>query len=219
MNELTDATPKPMLLVHGKSLLAHKLDALPENIDEVIFIIGYQGQVIRDAFGDEFKGRSIKYVEQTELNGSMAAVSLAQALIVGRFIVMMGDDLCGTEDLQKLCETEDWGVLVESTEAMSSGGRVLIGEGDTVLDIVEGEYHGTSGFMNTNFFVLDERIFDFPMVPKSPGSDEYGLPQTVLQASLADSIPLHAVYATSWIQITVPEDLARAEALIDPIRD
>jgi len=28
------------------------------------------------------------------------------------------------------------------------------------------------------------------------------------------AIPLHAVYATSWIQITAPEDLARAEALL-----
>lgn len=216
MNELTDATPKPMLLVHGKSLLAHKLDALPKNIDEVIFVIGYQGQVIRDAFGESFNGRSIKYVEQTELNGTMGAVALAQPLIRGRFIVMMGDDLYGTEEVQAACSAPDWVVVVEKTDTMGSGGKVLVDEGDIVTGIEEGDHRGTPGLMNTNLIVLDERIFDYPMVPKAEGSNEYGLPQTVLKASLAGGIPLHAVYATSWIQITSPEDLARAESIIAP---
>lgn len=217
MGSLTDTLPKPMLTVNGKSLIEHKLDALPTEITEVIFVVGYLGEVIREAFGNSFRGRSIKYVEQVVLNGSMGAVALAQPLITGRFIVMMGDDLYGTEDVKKVCEVSDWGVVVEPTEAMASGGRVVMGEGDEVLDIIEGEHQGTSGFMNTNLFVLDTRIFEYPMIPKMAGSDEYGLPQTVLAAVHAGHIPLHAIRATSWIQVTAPEDLARAEELISPI--
>ncbi len=214
MGGLTDTVPKPLLLVAGKSLLAHKLDALPTEVDEVIFVIGYQGQMIREAFGEEYSGRRIRYMEQEELNGTMGAVSLAKPLITGRFIVMMGDDLYGTAELQRACSTPGWVVVVEKTEHMASGGRVDVDENDVVIHIEEGNHHGTSGLMNTNLFVLDERIFEHPMIPKSVGSNEYGLPQTVVAVASEAGIPLHAVYATSWIQITAPEDLGRAESLL-----
>ena len=51
MDELTTAVPKPMLEVAGKPLLEYKLDALPDHIDEVVLIVGYLGNVIRQHFG------------------------------------------------------------------------------------------------------------------------------------------------------------------------
>ena len=95
MQDLTNEVPKPMLTVHGKTLLARKLEVLPPQIDEVIFIVGYQGDLIREAFGSEYNGRRISYVEQETLNGTMGAVTLAKPYITGKFIVMMGDDLYG----------------------------------------------------------------------------------------------------------------------------
>lgn len=214
MGTLTDTVPKPMLQVAGKSLIAHKLDALPDEVDEVIFVIGYLGNVIRDAFGAQYNGRRITYVEQKELNGTMGAVALAKPFITGRFIVMMGDDLYGEEEIRSACSTPDWVVVVEKTESMGSGGKVTVDENNIVDQVEEGEHHGTAGLMNTNLFVLDERIFNYPMVPKMVGSSEYGLPQTVREASIQAGIPLHAVYATTWIQVTAPEDLTRAEVLL-----
>lgn len=214
MGSLTETTPKPMLLVHGKSLITHKLEMLPEKVREVIFIVGYLEHVIRDTYGDSFGGRSIRYITQTDLNGTMGAVALAKPFITGRFMVMMGDDLYGTEDVLRACAIPDWAMVVEETESMASGGKVIVSDDGLVTDIEEGEHYGTHGYMNTNLLVLDERIFNFPMVPKAVGSSEYGLPQTVLRAAKAAEIPLHAVPATSWIQITAPEDLARAESLL-----
>jgi len=62
-----------------------------------------------------------------------------------------------------------------------------------------------------NAYLLDMRAFHASPVPKAPGSGEYGLPQTVLAAAKQFNIPLHAVEAEFWIQITAPEDLAKAE--------
>jgi bifunctional UDP-N-acetylglucosamine pyrophosphorylase/glucosamine-1-phosphate N-acetyltransferase len=218
MQGLTEEVPKPMLLVHGKTLLVRKLDILPENITEVIFIIGYHGAVIREAFGSEYAGKKITYVEQNELNGTMGAVSLAKSHITGKFIVMMGDDLYGREEVLRACQASDWAVVVEKTESMASGGKVLVDEDDVVVKVEEGNHHGTAGLMNTNLFVLDERIFEYPMVAirTANGKQEYGLPQTVVEVAREAQIPLHAVYATSWIQITAPEDLERAENLLAP---
>ncbi len=219
MGTLTDTVPKPMLRVANKSLLAHKLDILPAEIDEVIFVIGYLGEIIRDAFGEEYGGRRIRYVEQEVLNGTMGAVTLTKPLITGRFMVMMGDDLYGAEEVARACYTSDWAVIVEKTESMGSGGKVLVNEQDLVIGIEEGDHRGTPGLMNTNLIVLDERIFEYPMVAirTANGNDEYGLPQTVVKVAQEANIPLHAVYATSWIQVTAPEDLARAEGLLEAL--
>lgn len=211
MRDLTDTVPKPMLTVAGKSLIEHKLDVLPPEVDEVILIVGYLGQVIRDAFGDEFGGRRIRYVEQETLDGTAAALWLARPYLTERFVVLMGDDLYSREDIDACLSRSDWSILIQETETMASGGRMVMDEAGHIVAIEEGDHRGKPGLMNTNLFALDPRVFEYPMVPKAEGSDEYGLPQTVLAASLASGIPLVAVNATFWFQITAPEDLKRAE--------
>lgn len=211
MKDLTAEVPKPMLTVLGKTLLEHKFDALPAAIDEIILVIGYQGEVIREKFGNQYEDKRISYVVQETLDGTAGAVWKARDLIRDRFIVMMGDDLYARRDMERCVEASDWALVAEETKAMASGGRVVTNEAGEVLDIVEGDHQGTEGLMNTNLFVLDARVFAQPLVPKSPGSSEFGLPQTVLPAARALGIPLHVIPVTEWIQITAPEDLARAE--------
>lgn len=87
----------------------------------------------------------------------------------------------------------------------------MVMEGGVVTDILEG-VHDAPSLANTNMFVLDPRIFTHHLVPKAEGSPEYGLPQTVLLAARAASIPLTPIPTTRWFQVTAPEDLAAAEA-------
>jgi NDP-sugar pyrophosphorylase family protein len=212
MNELTKEVPKPMLSVLGKSLIAHKLDALPEDIEEVIIVVGYQGDVIRKAFGDSYEGKKIKYVEQEVLDGTGGALGRAAPHLTGRFVVMMGDDIYGANDVARIAAAPDWALLVEETQSMASGGRMLMDAQGSITGIEEGDHRGKPGAMCTNLFVLDTRLFTHPLVPKSAGSSEYGLPQTVLAASKTFRMPFVAIPSESWIQITSPEDIAKAEA-------
>ena len=82
-----------------------------------------------------------------------------------------------------------------------------------IVDILEHSVAG-EGLVGTNLFALDPRVFSYPPVPKAPDSSELGLPQTVLAASRASGIPLALVEATRWVQISGPEDIARAEQLL-----
>lgn len=97
---------------------------------------------------------------------------------------------------------------------MRSGGNVISDESGKVIGIEEGDHSGKPGSISTNLFVLDTRLFNFPLVPKSIGSDEYGLPQTVLAASQSSGIHFEAVAATFWVQITAPEDIREAELIL-----
>ncbi len=214
MGTLTDQVPKPMLLVAGKNLIERKLEVLPPTIHEIILIIGYQGQVIRDYFGADYQGTPIRYVEQPDLSGTGSATWLVREYITDRFLVLMGDDLYAREDIETCIAKDDWVVLVEPTQHMASGGSVVIDDTGHAVGIEEGDHTGKPGVMNTNMFVLDARVFEQPLVPKAQGSEEFGLPQTVLAASKSLDVPLHAVNASNWIQITAPEDLEKAKERI-----
>ena len=210
MGSLTTEIPKPLLRVGGKTLLEHKLDRLPDEVNEIIFVIGYLGDKIRSYFGNEYWGIPIKYVEQKELLGTAHSLWQAKDLITGKFMVMMGDDINCESDLLK-CASHDWSLLVRKVPSLTRGGKVVY-EGDRIIDIIEGNNHdGKEGYVNAAVYTLQPEIFKYEMV-KLPGSEEFGLPQTILRA--AKDHELKIVESTEWISITDESDLKVAEILL-----
>lgn len=213
MKELTQAKPKALLEVTGRPLMQYTLDALPDTIDEVVIIVGYLGGMIHDRFGGEYYGKRLLYVEQEELNGTAGALWRAKDILKERFLVVGGDDMYAPEDLARMAGEKNWAMLVEKTDPIREGGKIVTDKKGRIIDIVEGA-HGGPGLVNTSVYELDTRIFSCPLVPKAAGSPEFGLPQTMLAAADKLKISLEAVTATSWIQISTPEDLKKAEQIL-----
>lgn len=215
MRELTENTPKPLLEVAGKTLLEHKFEMLPYDVDEIILVVGYLGSKIHERFGGVWKGKDILYVEQDKLDGTAGALWRARQILKDEFLVMMGDDLYSKEDANRCIAIDGWTMLVQKTDSMAMGGCVIVDEDGDITDIEEGNHAGKPGLINTNMMSLDTRLFDHPLIPKAPGSEEYGLPQTVLAAAKSSGIPFEAVESTFWFQITDPEDLEKAEQFLE----
>src|SRR3989344_1780708 len=216
MGELTDSIPKALLEVKGKPLLQYGLDALPDEVDEVIIVIGYLGSVIHDRFGPEYLGKRLLYVEMEQLHGTAAALWMAQDILHDRFLVLPGDDIFSAKDVERLTRAKSWALGIHKIDAKTTGegGKVIFDTRGHIKDIVEGPYDSQGGFVYCSLAQLDTRIFSSPMVKKAPSSDEFGLPQTVLAASHAHRLPLEAVELSSWIQITTPEALVKAEEIL-----
>ncbi|MEK7093303.1 MAG: nucleotidyltransferase family protein [Patescibacteria group bacterium] len=212
MGALTDSTPKPMLQVAGKTLLEHKFDALPADVDEIIMVVGHMGGVIQSHFGGSYGNKRILYVEQENPQGGTAeALWLARDFLHDKFFVMNGDNIYGAEDMVE-CAKYEWAVLVQKRDEVRTG-AVLVDEKRLVRGIAENsEHEGKEGYANTALYVLDMRVFNYPPIPKAAGSTELGLPQTMIQA--AKDIPIQAVEASLWIEIKVPEDLQKAEEIL-----
>jgi NDP-sugar pyrophosphorylase family protein len=215
MGELTAHVPKPMVRLAGKPLIEYKLDALPPQINEVVIVIGYLGNLIKEHYGDSYNGKNLIYVEQQTLDGTMGALRCAQPFLKGRFLVMMSDDLYAKEDIDRCLDIENgWAVLVQEMGEMAAAGAVKVDAEATVTGIVEGNYGRTPGLANTNLMVLDVRIFDAHMTHKAPGSTEVGLPQTAVTAAQELDIPFRAVMTTRWFQITNPHDIETASKML-----
>jgi len=219
MDELTSALPKPMLPVAGRPLLEYKIDALPEEVDEIIIIVGYLGNVIRNHFSGMYGGKRISYIEQEELNGTAGALWPAQSILKDRFLVMMGDDIYAKEDIAGcISKTDAWVLLVQQLPEMRRAGSVQLDQDGRIADIIESskedEARAGPGMASTNLYVLDTRLFSCPLIPKHAGSLEYGLPQTVVAATKKLKIPFEPVFTDKWIQITDPKDLVAAAEMI-----
>ena len=182
MKQLTADRPKALLEVGGKSLLEYKLDRLPDEIDEIVAVIGYRGGMIREKFGHRYNGRPIVYVEQREkaARGTAGALWAAAPAVRNNFMVAMGDDIYASSDLERLSRKK-WAILLLPVSELALYAKVSLDGLGNVAGVVEAGHHqGGFGFANTSLYSLDRRIFKYPLVPKVIGDREFGLPQTIV---------------------------------------
>jgi len=210
MRPLTYHVPKPMARAAGRNLMEHNIANLPKEITELIIVVGYLAEQITNHFGEEYEGRKVTYVKQKKLLGTAHALSLCEKHIRGRFLVLMGDDIYGKEDVAE-CLKHDWAWLVQKVRGKFTGGRIMYDEGGHVLSVNEGTHNVKDAFVGTNLFVLQPEYFNYEMVPIK-GGKEYGLPQTVALA--AADFPIKMVQAKNWQQISDMDDLQRLHSKI-----
>lgn len=211
MGSLCDDCPKPMLPINGKPKLAYTVEALPEEITEVILIVGYLKERIIDFFGKEYAGKKMRYVVYEAVDGTGKVLYGARDVLEERFLVINGDDLYRKEDLRKLLEC-DLGVLsIELSDARNYAVLKTDLSGN-LESIVEVPHASPSKLVNAGAYRLTRNYFEYPLVPKAPGSSEYGLPQTLMQ--MRDAYAIAVVRAKDWFPIGTPEEWRKAQKRI-----
>lgn len=212
MGDLTKNCPKPMLKINSKPKLAYSIENLPNEIDEVILIVGHLKKQIVDFFGNNYDKRKIVYIEQEEFNGTAGAVKLACNLINDgdKVLVTMGDDLYGKEDLKKLLK-EEQALLAYETNQADQFGLVGVDSSNNLISVVERPHNKNIGLVNTGAYVLSPEYFKARMVRIS--NTEYGLPQTLV--SMYPEYKTKVIITDKWQSIGSPNDLKIAQERID----
>ncbi|HEY1037468.1 MAG TPA: sugar phosphate nucleotidyltransferase [Candidatus Paceibacterota bacterium] len=213
MGESSNHTPKPILKYKGETLIEHKLEQIPAQINEIIVVIGHLGEKIALELGTDYKGIPIVYVQQHELLGTAHSLWQAkdQLMAAGEpFLVLMGDDLYAKEDLEAMISSYEadgnWVALVQKVDQQMTAGKCVVDENGFLIAITEDpEGKISQNVMYTGGCLLTPDVFQLPMVPVS--ETEFGLPQTFMQKTGLGG-QIKALYATYWKRITAPEDLA-----------
>ena len=183
MGQLTDNAQKAMLQIDGKPKLAWSIENLPDEIDEVVLIVGYLQEQIRDFFGETYDGKKITYIEQVELNGTAGAIDLAKDIVGDgeKVLVTMADDFYKKSDLEKLLEYDYAALAFKEKENAWKFGVFTVDGNDFLQEAVEKPEGVKEGFVSVNAFCLKKDYFDTKLVPIS--ETEFGLPQTVAKMS------------------------------------
>ncbi len=211
LKPLTDEKPKPLVEVCGTPLLDHIVTALPSAVKELIIVIGYRGDMIKTHCGDEFYGRKVRYIEQTEINGPAKALWLCKDLIKGRFLFMFADDIHGKDDLARAVSFSR-SILATTSENPERFGVIVRNPDGTISDMVEKPDSPSSNLVATGPMVLDQHIFEFP--PENPINDEFFMPEIIMRYK--EQYPVAVVEENMWLAIGYPEDVDRAEQKLCP---
>jgi NDP-sugar pyrophosphorylase family protein len=209
MLPLTLETPKPLILVSGKTILERIIEVLPEEVTELILVVGYKAELIQDYFGEEYKGRKITYVPQDAPKGTYHALSLTKELLSGKFLLLNADDVHGPDAFIEAMKYP-LALLAAHHENPTKFGVVSMNDDGTLKGIVEKPDSSEETLVSTGAMVLDERVFSYEVLPAPNG--EFYLPEALRQ--LADEYPVQVVEQLVWIPIGNPEELAEAEKIL-----
>jgi bifunctional UDP-N-acetylglucosamine pyrophosphorylase/glucosamine-1-phosphate N-acetyltransferase len=163
--------PKPLLGFLGKSVLEHNLDQLVGLVKEVILVVGYKGEKIKEFFGRKYKNLKITYVFQKKQIGTGDAAKKALPYIKDKFLLLNGDDFYEKADI-KNCLKKLPSILVKKVKNSSSFGQILIKK-NIVKGLVEKPKKPVSKMVNTGLYFLDKSVFNFKIKKSERGEYEF----------------------------------------------
>lgn len=210
MRPLTLERPKPLIEVAGKPLIEHVLDALPPEVDEIIVVLGYKGDMIRERLGDSYKGRPLRYVHQWMQAGTAHALSLARPFLDGRFLLLNADDILGREAIEEAL-SHPLSIMAVRHDEPHKFGVIKTREDGTMESIVEKPEEFIGNLVSTGAMVLDDRLFGYESA-KHEASGEYFMTHPL--GLMAKDHPIVVVEQPLYIPVGYPEDIQKAEALL-----
>ncbi|PSQ20658.1 glucose-1-phosphate thymidylyltransferase [Halobacteriales archaeon QS_8_65_32] len=165
MRPLTANLPKPMLPIADRPLVAHTAEAAVDaGTDELIFVVGYEADVVREYFGEEYQGAQVNYAIQEGQEGTADAVAAARDYLEGDFCVLNGDDLYDRASIATLFDSVPSVGAYRADEPSNYG--VLTVDGGRVTGIVEKPDEPDTDLVNAGAYAFPAEAREWLDVPK-----------------------------------------------------
>lgn len=208
LRPMTDSTPKPMLLVAGKPMVQHTIEALrAEGFRNFVLSVNYLAEQIEDYFGNGSAfGVSITYVKEESPLGTAGALSLLEGPFDSDLVVVNGDIFLSVKMSEMLAfhraNQATLTVGVKLLETQIPYGVTSL-EGTKITEIQEKPVY--RDFVNAGIYTLDSSVL--ATIPRGKHLDMTDLVAQFVERGSARAFPLHE----RWIDLGRPEDLERAE--------
>jgi N-acetyl-alpha-D-muramate 1-phosphate uridylyltransferase len=215
MRPLTETTPKPLLTLHGRSLLDRTLDALDAaGVEQAVVNAHWLGEQVAAAVAPRTSPRCVLQAEQTLLETG-GGVRRALPLLGPRpFAVVNGDSVWldgPTPALTRLAAAYDPArmdgllLLVRSAQVMAEVGR-----GDFLLDplgaVRRPRERELAPYVFAGVQILAPEAF-----AESPADAPFSL-NRIYDRAIARGRLYALVHDGVWFHLSTPADLAQAEA-------
>ncbi len=210
-------TPKVMAPVNGKPFLEYILFSLyKSNIEEVVVSVHYLADHIKDYFGNDYKGMSLKYSEEISPLGTGGAIknSLSYLKNTDNIVVMNGDsfvncDLLHIVEKHKSSECSI-SIVVKKLPVSERYGTLEIKD-HKIVSFKEKKSEKDC-FINTGIYLISSRIFENHHLP-----DSFSFEKDFLQKEIS-SLSINAIHTDSFfIDIGIPADYKKAQTSLEEI--
>lgn len=215
MRPLTFTIPKPLLKIGGKPIIDRIISVLPEEITELVVVVRYLGDQIKNYLGGEFAGRRIHFAEGSEKGTAYSFLAARDFFRNGeRFLFIYGDELVIAEDVIS-CLEKDLGIVVFESDKPQLHGMVDLNKDGSVGALIEKPQKSKSILAVDGVMVLNSDIFNY--VPAANETGEYYF--TSLLNQFVNNKTVWPVKSVGFIgDITTPEDIGRIEKILKDSR-
>jgi glucose-1-phosphate thymidylyltransferase len=212
----TYANPKPLLPVVDKPILAHVLDPVVAlSPGEVIFVIGYRGDMVRSYVRDNYDFKST-FIEQDRLLGLGYAVNMALERVNDDPVLILLGDTVVKCDLAKFANAGDFVLGLRKVKDPKRFGVAVVKDGK-VVNLEEKPSQPKSNLAVIGlYYFSDGRKLKEPLAAHvKAGQMTHGEIQLTdaLQALIAQGVPCTPYEVEAWY------DCGKLETVLHTNRD
>lgn len=170
----THHTPKPLLKVAGKPVLAYILDDLvPLGVDEVVFIVGHLRDTIEEWIAREYPKLRAHHVLQEVQDGTAGAIGLAEPYVDEDVLIIFADAVLEVDyGLTRRLDDDLAGVIwAKEVEDYQRFGVIVTNADGTMAKIVEKPSEPVSKLANIGLYYIKDHELLFEGVRHTLASD------------------------------------------------
>ncbi|MFH0836787.1 MAG: sugar phosphate nucleotidyltransferase [Candidatus Aenigmatarchaeota archaeon] len=213
MRPLTNTVPKPLLKISGKPILEHNLDAVHGFVNEIIIVIGYLGEQIKNYFGNDFKGIPIKYIEQKEQLGTGHAIICAEPFLDDKFMIIVGDDFFAKNVIEKASK-HNLCVVASRVTDPERFGVFELDDDNKLISLEEKPATPKTNYVNTGLWVMNKQIIELMKKQNLSKRGEFELTDALKEMMKTNKIHCETI-ENGWIAIGYPDDLNKVEKYLN----
>ncbi|MEM1515754.1 MAG: sugar phosphate nucleotidyltransferase [Candidatus Bathyarchaeia archaeon] len=222
LRPLTYTRPKHMIPVGGRPILEHLINSLKASgIKEVLMVVNYKEDVIREYFGDGSKyGIKIDYVRQKEISGTANAILSAKDYVNGPFLAVNGDIFVSSNAVRLLIdraylERADLALVAIRVERPERFGVLKMRDWE-LIEIMEKPVSDIpSNLVNAGIYLFSPKIFDYIERTEPSERGELEITESIqLMVRENKKVLVVEIAREDWLDIGRPWDLLDANALI-----
>ncbi|RAW01302.1 nucleotidyltransferase family protein [Pseudochryseolinea flava] len=210
LGNLTQETPKPMLLVSGKPILERIVENLKaQGFSKFIFCLNYKSEVIQEYFKDGARlGVNIHYTIEEKRMGTAGALSLIDRHLLTEPFLVLNADVITNIDLDEVLKFHQTSssiatMCVKQQSYEIPFACVEFGEQMDLLSLVEKP--NVNNYINAGIYVLDPEAIDFV-----PSNEFYDMPSLFLEILKRRRTTKVFKFDDYWIDIGRPVDYNKA---------
>ncbi|RMF18457.1 MAG: phosphocholine cytidylyltransferase family protein [Candidatus Dadabacteria bacterium] len=228
LRPLTEDVPKCMVTVADRPMLRWSLDAVAEaGLREAVIVVGYRGEVIRDAFGSQYRNVAIRYVDNPDYatTNNLVSLWLARKELDGDVLLLEADLVYDAGLLKEFITRPEPDAMVVARYDGATTGTVVFVRNGRVSRLVLGKDQGegfdySEAWKTVNIWRFSREFLDRSYLPALDTWVERGEVGAYYEAPLGELIAAEpnrfAAFDAAgwrWAESDSPADLERAEAL------
>jgi D-glycero-alpha-D-manno-heptose 1-phosphate guanylyltransferase len=212
LEAVSGGLPKPLVPVGDRPFIEYVLDAVSTaGLTELVMAVSFRWEALRNHFGETYRGMSIRYSVEAEPLGTGGAIWQGfRQCNLERALVLNADTLFRIDLTALIALHSSAGAAVTmALRRVPDTARYGAVECDETGRVTAFHEKGRSGpgLVNGGIYVVERSE-----LAKTPWPAKFSFEQDFLQARLKDVRPVGYESDAYFIDIGVPEDLARARA-------